>query len=711
MNSAYQNYIDQLAVIRKRHEDYVQLIINADMFSDLDLQEALLTGPLVKFTGLYDSFQSALSDAVQDADVNDQRDKLRRILSKSDTLHQLIFQWEAITLLNEDYGDNEQLNTIQLNTTLDNLDSVISQLEEWVIGFRKEQDIKGLTQLIAHSQRRRDIAKAADLDHIKSLIKEHSPQLYDEITVLDEERSTHYLVEIERRYIQRQAYDAQFGIQESSIDNYRNNYVSPSSSGHVTAVTLPFSQLTLIQENSSKTVSGQTLRAKQLPLKKETDGNVALKQPYYVFPEENNVVSCSRCDTKKYVTCSNCSGTHQLPCRTCSSDGKVKCPDCEGTTQKDCSKCNGRGETKCRKCSGREWVDCRSCSGSGRKGNSNCRKCNNGRVKCTNCRSGLERCGSGFLSSGCGGSGKEKCYRCEVSGYVTCPNCNGAQYFECKTCYGNRADMATFGKVDCDGCKAKGYIGRFSYAATIVNTDIHTTTVSQTTLPGPVADIISRQKTKELSSVLIQEFYPGEPEKNRHNTATAALIEQATAGKAIQKGQLVTEKVLFEAVPLVLVRYQHTLTNKEHKLALVGYDDAAQLVMLSNPREGIKHAGKLLNFVRKVFRTETYRNKTDSRNEIVLLIYLAKADGIIEDHEKRFILESGKHLTDFTKEEQDELFNLMTLDTLPPLDKKYTYFSSLEAERNVAKKMSDMINDENNVETVERDLSYYLTML
>lgn len=711
MNSSYQNYVTQLFTVKQQLKGYEQLIVNEKLFDRIEVQEQLLTGPLAGFTGLHLSFQEAVTDAASTTIVDEQYQRLSSILSYEGTLLQLHDQWEAVTILNIEEEEDEVLKDLQSDTTLATLAQAITSLEEWVAGFRKRQDLKGLAQLHAHSKSRRDIAKAADLDHIKGLIKEHSPQLYDEITVLDEERSTHYLVEVERRHMQRQAYDIRFGIPEASISSYTDKYMKSSPSDHITTTTLPFSQRTLIQETASQVISSGLLSAKQLPLKKEANGNVAFEQPSYVFPEHNAVVSCNRCDTHKYVTCSNCSGTHQLPCKTCRSEGQVQCPECAGTTQSNCSKCSGSGETRCRKCSGSEWVACRSCSGTGRRGDSSCRKCNNGKVKCTSCRRGFERCGSGFLSSGCGGSGKEKCYTCEVTGYVTCPNCKGAKYFECKSCYGNSADLSTFGKVDCDGCKAKGHVGHFSYATTVINTSGYEATVSKVPLPDPVADIISRQKTKELSPVLIQEFFPGEPERNRHDTATTTLVEKSTSGEALQKGKLITERILFEAIPVTIVRYLHTLTNKEHKLALVGYDDAAQMVMLSNPREGLNHVGKLRNFVRKVFNTKTYKNKTDSRNEIVLLIYLAKVDGIIEEHEKRFILESGKHLTDFTKEEQEELFNLMTLDPLPSLDKKYTHFSSLEAERKVAKKMSDMIKDEDDIDSIERDLSYYLTML
>jgi hypothetical protein len=566
-----------------------------------------------------------------------------------------------------------------------------------------------MASLHAHSKSRRDIARAADLSFIKDLIQEHSPHLFDEITIIDEERSTHYLVEVDRIYYRRSSWDVRFGI--DNVDHFQDNFITTNSYLSVPPNRQPFKEEMVVSNLPSKAIPKPSIAKLNLPIEKNNKGIATLAQPIFTIPAYNAVIDCLPCDTKRYVTCRNCDGTHKLACELCIAKGEVDCPDCHSTARVDCPECSGRGETKCRNCHGTERVNCRSCKGTGKKGDAFCRKCSGGKVSCSDCHRGYVKCRSGFLSSGCGGSGKVDCHRCHKTGNIQCPSCKGNRYFVCKQCYGDRLDSITFGKVDCESCKAKGYVGLYTFVTTEIEHVKGSGLVSKEPLPDAVSEVIYMQKTASLSSVLAREHYPNEISRDRHDDITLKLVSNGIKESLVRPGKLVTEQLFFEAIPVSIVEYQHTLTNKKHKLALLGYDDAPQLVLLSDPREGLDHVSKIKEFFRKTFKTKVYRNKVDSRNEIILLIYLAKVDGVIEEREKQFILNAGKNLTDFTKEEQDEMFSLMKLTTLPPLDKKYTRFSSLKAEKKVSKLMSDMIYDDEDIESVDRDLSYYLTMI
>jgi hypothetical protein len=107
----------------------------------------------------------------------------------------------------------------------------------------------------------------------------------------------------------------------------------------------------------------------------------------------------------------------------------------------------------------------------------------------------------------------------------------------------------------------------------------------------------------------------------------------------------------------------------------------------------------------RVFEKNTFKDKQDSRNEILLLVYFAKLDGIIEEHEKRLILSSGVKMTEFTKGEQDLIGELMKAKSLPPLNKKYCTFSSLEIEKEVVSKIQELLGEEIKDEPIGKYLS------
>ena len=78
----------------------------------------------------------------------------------------------------------------------------------------------------------------------------------------------------------------------------------------------------------------------------------------------------------------------------------------------------------------------------------------------------------------------------------------------------------------------------------------------------------------------------------------------------------------------------------------------------------------------KLLKTKRYAEKIDRYNQIKLMIYIAKSDGLIDDHEKAFLNEHMNSLIDFTTKEKIHLLGLMSVDELPVLSKTDIIFSS-----------------------------------
>ena len=85
-----------------------------------------------------------------------------------------------------------------------------------------------------------------------------------------------------------------------------------------------------------------------------------------------------------------------------------------------------------------------------------------------------------------------------------------------------------------------------------------------------------------------------------------------------------------------------------------------------------------------------YKAKEDKKNEITLLIYLAKADGKIEEEEKISLSEDIQNLDDFLNSEKKILFDLMNSPTLPELTKKEVKFSTKERAAEVMDKITNL---------------------
>jgi uncharacterized tellurite resistance protein B-like protein len=88
-------------------------------------------------------------------------------------------------------------------------------------------------------------------------------------------------------------------------------------------------------------------------------------------------------------------------------------------------------------------------------------------------------------------------------------------------------------------------------------------------------------------------------------------------------------------------------------------------------------------FFTKVFKTKGYKTKEDKKNEIVLMIYLMRADGTISEEEKKYVADYIGDLDAFTNAEKQQFFDLMNIRILPELMPEDVEFSSEEKGKEV----------------------------
>ena len=438
------------------------------------------------------------------------------------------------------------------------------------------------------------------------------------------------------------------------------------------------------------------------PLDVENSDLVSDKQRLYFIPGETEVSTCLDCTGEKYITCqdSACNGNHEWPCIDCDAKGVLTCNNCAGAKRVDCSSCNGSNKISCRSCGGDgKKVDkldtlsainsssrstrvvqktCKSCSG---RGQINCSGCNNGKVTC----------------STCSGNGK-----------VTCSDCNGLKKITCSECYGDKEKR---GKIDCPVCKANGEIGTLSFVETLITRynkekfinigdDLPDLDIEKALLHANKNGKVIRMYTNINDNI----------NSNHHDLVRlqAESLRSELGLKSDSFEKVLTEDVYYEVVPCVQLTYTHMLTNTEHTLSIVNVHDKPELVFHSQAEEvkkDFKNAGKAVGgLFGKLFKTKKFKGKEDKKNEIKLMIYLAKADGIIEDQEKAFLADKISNLDDFIASEKKDLFDLMNMRDLPELTASDVVFSTTEKGEEVLVDLIKLASSDGDLEPREQKL-------
>jgi len=371
---------------------------------------------------------------------------------------------------------------------------------------------------------------------------------------------------------------------------------------------------------------------------------IGFKQRPYFLSKYTYQKQCKRCDGHKYVVCDN--------------------PECQGKHIWDCPDCHN-GKVSCEECKGHGYITCGSkffssgCNGTGIV-TKNVHE--NGKV-----HTKTERC------LVCKGKGEVPCSNCGTIGLVKCSHCKGYGKITCDQCYG---DNHKYGMIDCPECLATGIVSQFVY----VETDINVSKTDSLFIKGEKLEInkdkILHHVLKDQQKILVYNNLNGKIYENTDKISNTLLLKYENELTLTKKSYplLVEEKLKYQIIPCVQFSVKHILTNTEHEVVIIDFWDNPEVIFLTDP-EIIKTdigsvAKSTIGLFSKILKTKGHKNKEDKKTEIKLLIYVAKADGKIQDEEKIFFTENISNLDDFTNSEKKQLFDLLNADVLPDLTEK-----------------------------------------
>ena len=159
--------------------------------------------------------------------------------------------------------------------------------------------------------------------------------------------------------------------------------------------------------------------------------------------------------------------------------------------------------------------------------------------------------------------------------------------------------------------------------------------------------------------------------------------------------KLLTEELYFEGVPCATINYNHILSATYHDVSVISIDKDKEVCFHSNPtsvaEEQESFKNKFNELWKKAFTTKTYKDKIDRKHEMFLMVHMAKADGIIEESEKKILAQTITGLHGFTNKEKGELFGLMSSNSLPKISPLNAYFSSKERANEAKSKIVNLI--------------------
>lgn len=555
--------------------------------------------------------------------------------------------------------------------------------------------------------KRVESSKNIEKDQLIEKIKAENPKRFDQILIENEVRFNYFYVKPQIQAFKRSPLVFKFPLYDkvqdeldslmnssekilkldnnSIIEQLLNLGHTPLTNQEYNSIDLPFSDIHLEIENNQ----------------------VLNKQPLYFLKEKSKVENCHDCKGEKYVQCSEieCRGQHIYDCSDCRSVGEIDCSDCRGNGEYTCPSCNGRGNLKCSACggSGRDrkkdsvLAKCNSCNGSGE------RKCSSIDTSGNFVGLGLGNLASAAIKKGvgheyCGGKGIIKCSTCNNLGKITCSKCTGKGNIECNVCYGDNQDNR-YGKVDCNTCKTTGKIVTLSYfETTIVNIseDFCFSDGKEIEVEGFDVNMIKSHIDNSLIPSLTYLSLNGEINE-KYNEFTLLAAKKASEKFNLFKDKypkIIEENLCVDVVPCVTFSYHHILSGTTHEVSILSIEKDQKILFhsdptdLANEKETIKV--KVIELLNKAFSTKKYREKINLKNELFLIIQLAKV-GSINEEEKRFIASNLKSLDAFTLKEKTELFKLMSDDTFEEINNKNALFFSEERAEEAKEKMLNLI--------------------
>ncbi|MCZ2130842.1 MAG: TerB family tellurite resistance protein [Bacteroidia bacterium] len=542
-------------------------------------------------------------------------------------------------------------------------------------------------------------------------IKTTDPTRFDQMLIESEERKNYFYVKYKALAYTREPKTLKFPLFKDWVNDFENTI---EQSGEPEILQDDRIIQKVIAKGYSPTdtrkYSGKNLVFSELKLVLDGD-KVKAKQPFYYLPNETERCTCDTCNGDKYVECpeTECRGQHIYECKDCRGQGETDCPTCKGTGRLKCKGYVGRGTGggmsnavySCQ--NGR--CKCDSCTGNGYDNNGNrCRnRCDRGWITCPTCKgAGDVPCELKYASSyGVGklfdaATGKTFC---KGKGTITCEKCEGKGEIECKTCYGDHKDNR-YGKVDCKTCETAGELASISYIETEIksyNLDLVFTDGKKIDTPNFGVETIKKFANANGQLVLTYKNLNGESKENydEHSTFCSknALVEVGDYKDRYPK--LISEEIYYESVPCATYNYNHILSATFHDVSVLSVDKQQEVLFHSNPadvaEEKESFKDKANELLRKAFSTKAFKDKIDRKHEMFLMVHMAKADGIIEEQEKRYLSQTITGLHGFTQKEKAELFGLMSATTLPAISPTNAYFSSKERAEEARKKIIELV--------------------
>ncbi|MEJ8599090.1 TerB family tellurite resistance protein [Riemerella anatipestifer] len=547
------------------------------------------------------------------------------------------------------------------------------------------------------TEERIENAKKVSTENLIEIIKNNYPERFDQMLIDEEERKIYYYVKYKSIAFKREPFVLKFPLFTSwkkDFDDNINYYGEPTVLND--SLFLESILSNGFSPNLNEKYIDEKIPFNNLDFKTE-NGEISFQQPFYYIPTESEKHTCNNCNGEKYTVCteSECQGQHIYDCNNCNATGKVDCTNCGSSGWIDCRKCNKRGEYTCSSCNGKGEKKCYSCYGKGRNSNGEkCGKCSGrGYEKCSKCRNGMIRCEK------CAGKGEYRCGDCSGRGEITCKKCDGKKRITCTVCYGDHLDNR-YGKVDCEKCQTAGELAQISYVETTLysnNDELFFTDKTEINAPNFGLEKIRSFANTNLKLETIYRNYNNENFEN-YDEHSLFCSTKALDNFGISKNnypKLLQENIYYEAIPCVTFTYTHILSATQHKVSILSIDEQREVLFHSNPAEIAEEKDsfkdRYLELLNKAFSTKKYLDKIDRKHEMFLMLHVAKADGKIEEEEKRFLSQTITGLKGFTKKEKQELFGLMTSNTLPPLLPSNAYFSSVERSEDAKRKIVELV--------------------
>lgn len=523
--------------------------------------------------------------------------------------------------------------------------------------------------------------------HLKETLRTMAPEVFDKMIIAENEpikRCNYIYVSIAYQQADRLIFKVKFPLYPSVLELFTEYEGGVAKHGE--KARMPSDKLieTLV---NSWAKEGQPILPEginnpfEFPFDTEK-GEIATNQADYFFPALSYRETCNQCYGHKYVNCNEaeCSGRHKWSCPTCQGKGILPCENCGGNKFTDCPSCSGSLQIKCRRCGGDGRVNdswlaknifkfflkeklCGDCAG---KGSVPCPDCENGKIACTECK----------------GIGKTICPECASQGTITCFNCYG--------------DAERLGKANCPQCHTEGETGQVVYVQTRISSK-HTEKFIQEGKQLRISETrLKKHLQPEQKPELVYKKVNQQVLEN-YNEYTGVYARKLEKELGLYKAEfpmLLKEEVFYQVIPCITSSYKHVLTNTVHEFTIIDFWEKPEIIFHSEPEQLKRSTGDAAKLIGSgfagLFKTKGHKAKMDLRNEIILLIHLAKADGRIDDREKALLSLTISGLKDFTNAEKQKLFDVLNSPVLPDLTKGDVQFSSPGRKQEVLEKLNKM---------------------